>query len=128
MIVRGLKTDDLGILKSLHEKHFGADFDFPELFENYLVGFAVTDANDEIILAGGVRRIGETVLITDKSKNMHSIGKALVEALQVSNYVCKQNNIDLLHAFVKDEAYARHLIKHGFNPRCQALVTQVPNG
>ncbi len=127
MKCRALTIEDIVKVKELHEKYFG-EFNFPDFSRNFLCAFAVTDDKDEIILAGGVRDIAETILVTDKSKNIHAIGQALLEALEISRYTCKKFNIELLHAFVKDGYYQKHLERHGFSPRCQALSMQVSNG
>lgn len=77
-------------------------------------------------MAGGVRRIGETILVTNKDHTSKiELGRALVEAQNISQYVCQQDGIEWLHAFVKDIEYASHLIRHGFTPRCQALSMKV---
>lgn len=127
MNTRLLTPDDLIKVRELHDKYFAKDFSFPDFLNKFLLSFAITDDNDEIIVAGGIRPLAETVIVTNKEgHSMTTIGRALVEAQQISIYTCKRHGIDWLHAFVKDEGYAKHLIKHGFNPRCQALSMKVP--
>lgn len=125
MNFRALQVYDIFTLKNLHDKYFGEEFNCPD-FTKMLGAFVVTDDNDKIIMGGGVRKIGETLLVTDKGHpSKTELGRALIEAQNISRYICELNGIEWLHAFVKDEKYARHLIKHGFNPRCQALSMKV---
>lgn len=119
-----LNRFDINHVRQLHEKYF-SEFDFPDFFGRILKAFKVVDNNGEIILAGAVRPIAETILVTDLSKNRIEIGRALVEAQRFSMYTCGQFNIDELHAFVKNEQYARHLERHGFSERSKAYSIRV---
>lgn len=126
MILRPIKEEDIQKMKDLHERYF-SEFEFPD-FTKMMVGFIIADDDNEIVVAGGVRAVAETVIVTDKTKNLHTIGDALLEALSISRYTCHRNKIELLHAFVKDKAYERHLLKWGFTPRSKALFMKVSNG
>lgn len=123
---RPLVSDDLDEIRQLHEKHFEPYFGLPD-FTRMLCAFIITDENDKTIMAGGVQPIGEILLVTDKKHpSKTELGRALVEAQNISRYVCEKTNIDQMAAFVQDEQYARHLIKHGFYPRVgQALAMKV---
>ena len=122
---RSLNPTDLSLVRELHDKYFGDQFKLPD-FTNMLGAFVITNEEDKLIMAGGVRTIGESLLVTDKEHSSKTeLGRALVIAQDISRYICYKNGIEWLHAFVKDEGYARHLIKHGFNPRCQALSMKV---
>lgn len=122
---QGLTPEDIPAIRELYDKYFAQDFNFPDFLKGYFCAFKITDDSDKLVMAGGVRPIAETVLITDKEANVHTVGEALLEALNISRYVCEKYNIDYLHAFVKDQNYAKHLVKHGFHPRCQALSIKV---
>ena len=113
------------IVQGLHDKYYGQDFNLPNMFHHFLNAFAITDNDDKIIIAGGIRPIAETIIVTDKENSGITLGRALVEAQRVSVYTCQKYEIDLLHAFVKDDDYAKHLMQHGFSPRCQALSMRV---
>lgn len=129
MITRALMPDDMSHVRRLHDKYFGNDFANPDFMEKFLNAFAITDDDGKIIIAGGVKPLAETIIVTDKeSHSMTTIGRALVEAQRISMFTCREYGIDWLHAFVKDEAYMKHLIQHGFRKRCQALSIKVPNG
>lgn len=122
---RSILPEDLPEIQRLHDKYFGDKFTLPDLTK-MLCGFVIVNSNDKIIMAGGIRRIGETILVTNKDHTSKiELGRALVEAQNISQYVCQQDGIEWLHAFVKDAEYASHLIRHGFNPRCQALSMKV---
>ncbi len=124
MKARAFNINDVAQIKELHSKYF-PEFDFPDFLNGYLMAFTLTDDYDKIIMAGGIRAIGETVLVTDKSVNLHLLGDALLQALDISKHVCRRFNIERLHAFVEDAAYERHLIKHGFSSRSKALQIKV---
>lgn len=121
-----MRPDDIEEVKRLHKLYY-PDFRFPDFYE-LMCGFIIEDDND-IIIAGGVEAIGESLLVTNKEKSRIKIGKALVEAQRASVYVCQRFGIKELHAFVDNPEYARHLIQHGFEPRDeQVLRMRVPDG
>jgi len=118
MKVRELYREELPYIRELHDKFYGKDFYLPDLTQGFLVGFTITNDEDKLIIAGGVRPIAETIIVTDKeSHSMITIGRALIKALDISEYVCRRHQIGLLHAFVKNEGYKKHLIQHGFYER-----------
>jgi hypothetical protein len=122
---RAMNSKDIEQIRELH-KRFYPDLGFPDFLNNFLCSFVITDGNNEIITAGGVQPIGEIVLVTDKDKNRVKIGRALLEARNISLYVGSKFRLDELVAFVKNEEYARHLVRHGFYPRSSALSIKVP--
>lgn len=127
---RAVTPKDLGKIKELHQK-FYSELQFPEFMKDFLCGFIIEDENDEIVIAGGVERIAEGILFTNKDKSNVKIGRALVLAQDISVYVCQQFEIRELHAFIdhSNEAYIKHFLKHGFHERNQrALSMRVPNG
>ncbi len=95
----------------MHEAFF-SDFEFPQ-FLRMLNAYVIED-DDGIILAGGVELVGEAVLVTNKERNPHTIGRALLEAKQIAEFTCKKVGIRDLYAFVNNSNYAKHLIQHGF--------------
>ena len=127
MKIRTMVSEDMVKLNELHDKYLGDQFEKTNFMDKFLSNF-VLEHEGKIVMGGGVRPIAETIIVTDKSMSPHLLGDALLEALRFSLFTCSRFQIDLLHAFVKDEAYAKHLIKHGFNPRCQALYMDVTNG
>lgn len=127
MKIRALTLEDMVQLNDLHDKYF-SEFEKTDFTKNFLSSFVITDDYDRIVMGGGVRPIAEAIIVTDKEANPHLLGDALLEALQFSRYTCNRTGVEFLHAFVKDRVYARHLIKHGFSPRCQALCMDVTNG
>lgn len=126
MIVRELREGDKHHVEELH-KRFHNHFATPD-FSKFLASFVIENDDGEFILAGGIDRIAEAVLVTDASRNLVTIGRALKEAQLVSRYICEKAGINELVAFVNDEDYARHLIKHGFSKRSQALSMRLRHG
>ncbi len=127
MKARALTTDDIDAIRELHNRYY-SEFDFPN-FMQLLNGFIIEDTNGEIIMAGGVELIAESVLVTNKAISSIKIGRALVEAQLVSLFTCKKFGIKELYAFVNNDEYAKHLIQHGFTEhRLKALSMKVPNG
>lgn len=122
--IRGMTLDDVDKLRELHQKYY-PQFDFPEFFKECFCRFIITDSEGEIIIGGGVRTIAESMIVTDQSMSRIKIGRALIEAQRASMYACGRMNISELHAFVDNEEYAKHLIKHGFSPRSRALSMKV---
>ena len=125
MNIRALELRDINKIRELHNKYY-PDLEFPDFMNNFLCSFAMTDENDEIITAGGVQTIGEILLVTDKAKSRIKIGKALREAMRASLFIGAKFNLSELVAFVKNDEYARHLVRHGFYPLSSALAIQVP--
>lgn len=123
---RQVTDKDINELRELHETHF-SEFEFPN-FNKLLLGFVIED-NNGIVMAGAVDLVAEIKLITDKSKSMISVGRALKQAQLVSMFACKKHRIDEMLAFVDDDNYAKHLIQHGFEKRERvALSMKVENG
>lgn len=114
--IRKLHRLDVPDLRKIHER------DYPELEffldRPLLSAFVIEDERDEIVLAGGVEGIAEALLLTNKEQSRIKIGKALVEAQRHCLFTCGRHNIQELYAFVTDnDAYVKHLVKHGFEKR-----------
>lgn len=113
--IRTLSNSDIPKLKEIHDR------DYPELEffldRPLLSAFVIEDNDDKIVLAGGIEGIAESLLLTDKTQSRIKIGKALVEAQRYSLFTCGRHNIQELYAFVSDEEYADHLLRHGFEKR-----------
>jgi hypothetical protein len=131
-MVKVLKTrpvtdKDIPRIKEIHEKYF-PDLEFPN-FHKLLLGFVIENPQGEIVMAGAVDLVADVHLITDASQSMISVGRALKQAQLVSMFACRKYQIDEMLAFVDNDNYARHLIKHGFEPRDRmALSMRVQNG
>jgi hypothetical protein len=113
-MVRELKHEDLPKLQEIHEKFFSHEFSFNDFVSAWMFNFAITDENDEIISAGGVRPIAEVVAVTDFTKSTRKRRSALYDILQISQYVLRDTNYRQIHAFVQDKTWENHLIKAGF--------------
>ena len=123
MKIRPLIPSDLFEIQQLHDKYY-AEFEFPR-FAHMLNAFVIEDDKKEIIMAGGVEKVGEAVLVTNKEKSRIKIGKALVEAQTCAEFTCKVSGIRDLYAFVRDEDYDKHLRLHGFIDADKALLMRV---
>lgn len=124
MNIRAMTIADIDEVSRLHDKYY-SEFRFPS-FGQMLNAFVIEDTDKSIVMAGGVEKVAEAVLVTNKEKSRIKIGKALVEAQQCSAFTCRTHDIKDLYAFVKDEAYAKHLIKHGFVDCDRALLLRIP--
>ena len=127
MKIREFEINDIEKVQEIHQKYF-ADLEFPDFFNGFLCSFSITDDSDEIILSGGVRLIAESTLLTNKQFTPSVRIKALLEALQISAYVCRNTNKSLnqLHAFVSDDIWSKQLQLHGFRlVKSQTLVMDI---
>lgn len=123
---RALRKEDMERVRELSEKHY-PDLEVPNFMDGYYCAFAVTDDDDQIVTAGGLRPSAEILLVTDKDKDFTTIGRALIETQKAALYIGHKFGLNELIAFVKDnDAYARHLVRHGFYPRPNALAIKVP--
>lgn len=112
MTIRTLNDDDIKQLKKTYNKFYSKQFEFPD-FSKFFGSYVVID-NDEIVTAGGVRPIAEAVLITNKSKSEFIRTKALLKMLEINKNLCKENDLDQLHAFVNGKTWIDRLTDVGF--------------
>lgn len=125
MKLRQLLPSDERELRYLHAQYYYPEFSFPD-FRKFIATFAVCDENDHIITAGGIKPIAESIIITDKFRSKLLRVRALHEILGTSIMICKQNNIDQLHAFIDGKTWEKALKSVGFNDcNGRALVLQV---
>lgn len=125
MVARAIKYNDLKKIKELNDKYY-SDFEFPDFFR-LLNGFVIED-DTGIIMAGGVEMVGEAVLVSNKERNAITLGRALVEAQAIDVFTCHKFGIRDLYAFVNNDDYAKHLIKHGFTDCPRALSMRILHG
>ena len=116
MIARALRKEDIEQLKGIHEKYFKNEFLFPDfLNSNFLSSFVVTDLDNKIITAGGIKAITEAVMITDKSFSVRKRKDALFDMLQIFAHINGNSKFDQLHVFAQGEDWVKHLKKFGFD-------------
>jgi len=121
MKIRPMLTTDLEAIHEIHERHFKTEFEFPD-FSKFL-GMFVVENDSHIIVAGGVKAIAESVVITDKDFNANERVRALHKALDISEYMTRAVGFDSLHAYVTDENWYRQLQGKGFvSTKGQSLV------
>lgn len=124
---RSVTKYDIPFLREIHEKYY-SEFEMID-FTKLLCGFIIGTEDNKIVMAGAVKPLAETLLMTNKEIPMITIGRALVEAQRVSKFVCNKYDIEDLVAYVDNENYAKHLIKHGFNRRDDiSLRMRLQNG
>lgn len=111
MKARAFTSDDYWKAKEMHNKYY-PEFEFPKLDE--MLNAYVIEDDKGIIMFGGVEQVAEAVLVTNKDRSRITIGRALIEAQQISLFTCKSFRMRELYAFVNNDEYAEHLIKHGF--------------
>lgn len=121
--IRALDVKDVVKILDLHKKYY-AQFEFPP-FLNCLNAFVIEDEDDEIVMAGSVEKVAEVMLVTNKAKSEIKIGKALVEAQRCSMFTAQNFGIRDIYAFTDNDAYARHLIQHGFVLADRALKLRI---
>ena len=129
MIIRSMHNEDIPILEALNKKYY-PEFESPAFTDkDYFTRFVIEDSDRQLVMGGGLRYLAETILVTDKSRNVHTLGASLLQALEHAKRTCQMRHIELLHAFVKNEGYQKHLIEHGFQVReGTPLYLWVPNG
>lgn len=128
MTVRALIPTDMIKVRELSEKHF-PHLEAPNFIDGFYCAYVVSDKDDNIIIAGGLRPTAEIIQVTDKDMSEFKIGRALIESQKAAIYVGNKMGLDELVVFVQNnDVYARHLVRHGFYPRNSALAIKVPNG
>lgn len=128
MTVRALIPTDMIEVRRLAEKHF-PNLEVPDFMNGFYCAYAITDKDNNIIIAGGLQPTAEIIQITNKDMGEFKIGRALIDAQKAALYVGNKFELSELVAFTPNsDAYARHLIRHGFYPRNSALAIKVPYG
>lgn len=115
MIIRGMSLRDIDQLKVIHEKYYSDEFDIQAFNQNFLRLFTVVD-NDQIICAGGLRPLLESVIVTDKSVSTRRRFEALKLMLEYQRHSAKEMKISSIHAFIQDDKWLDHLLDYGFSP------------
>ena len=115
-MIRELRESDVEKIRQIHARYYEDEFDFPDFFNNFICSFLVTNDNNDIVCAGGVRNIAESIVITNKGLSVRTRVNALSQALNASKFIAKKSNQVELHAFVKDPTWHEHLLKVGFSP------------
>ena len=114
MIIRQLETSDLDRIQKLHHKFYEEEYQFTKLFDNLLGSFIIESGN-EIVCAGGVKTIAESILITNKDLELNIKLEGLNHALQINEFIARKSGFDQIHAFIKDDvAWRAWLKKAGF--------------
>lgn len=113
--LRPIKREDLDELHDIHERGY-PDLEIPKWHE-LLGAYVIEDENKKIVMGGGVAPIAEAFITTNKKASRIKIGRALVLAQNMSEYICRFRGVQELYAFTDDENYIKHLIQHGFKKR-----------
>lgn len=111
-MIRLMQDSDLAEIKKIHEKYYKKEFTFPD-FNKFLANFVIVHDN-QIISAGGVRTIAESVLITNKDLSPRARRAALYDVLNASAYICQKNEYHELHAFIQEDNWYNQLKRIGF--------------
>ncbi len=121
MIVRTLEPNDIPRLAELHSKYFEDEYQFDKLLEN-LLGSFIIEENDQIVCAGGVKTITESILVTNKDLDIHTKLRGLNEALQINEFICRKAGYNQLHAFLKDDVVWRAWLKKVGFRKCNSTA------
>jgi len=121
-----MNPNDINKLRIIHEKFYREEFQFPDFFRRYHAAFVIEDDLHNIITAGGIRPIAESVAITNKDMSVKVRREALHELLKAHMYATMQCRYDQLHCFIQDETWLKHLQRVGFHTTAgQALVMEL---
>jgi hypothetical protein len=126
MRIRALKPTDLYLLRKIHEEFYAHEFEFPDFSLGFLCCFVVEDDDGNVVSAGGLRPIAESIIITDKRQSIKKRREALYDILSASAFVAEKDKFNQIHAFVQEEGWTNHLLKVGFEPtKGRALVLNI---
>jgi hypothetical protein len=125
MRIRELQIGDLNQIKEIHEKFFSKEFDLPD-FQHFLAAFIITDTEDRIVTAGGIRSILEMVAVTDKALAPIVRRSAYFNILNACLYMAHKNDYEQIHVFAQGDRWIEALKKIGFrNTKGHSLVMDV---
>src|SRR5258707_944915 len=82
-----LEQNDIDAIRVIHGKYYADQFSFPDFFHHFLCSFVVENDEKQIVAAGGVRLITESVLITDKSLSAMKRVRALRYVLGANRFI-----------------------------------------
>lgn len=116
MIIRSPDYRDKPDIDRLYKKFF-ANNEYPDFLNEAIFPcpFVVTDNDENIILAGGVKPIAEAIIVSDQEQPVRVRFEALLQALGSTVTIARGMRFQQIHAFVNnDEKYVRALQKFGF--------------
>ncbi len=123
MNIRAMLPEDLPKLYEIHQEFYKEEFPFPDFSRNFLCCFVVIDDNGDIISAGGIKPIVESIVITDKRQSVRNRREALYDILSASSYLSQKQGFFQIHAFIQEEGWENQLRKIGFeDTKGKALV------
>lgn len=114
MIIRLLTPEDESKLRDIHARYYADEFSFDEFKTNFINTFAVVDDKDRIITGGGIRVICEAVIVTDKAYSPRQRREALLQILQLSEFLARRNGFRELHATAQDRVWLEVLKRYHF--------------
>ena len=109
MIIRTTARDDYGIVEELW-RTYGSNYELPNLSNT--VTHAVVQNEDKIIAFGMVKLFAEAVLVLDHSESRRNKVNAIKLLMLEAFRGCDQHKLSQLHCFIKDEQFARLMMKH----------------
>lgn len=124
-MIRSLKLEDMNELRTIYEKYYVKEFDFPEFVSTFAHGLVIEDdVSGRIISGGGIRAIAESVILTNKDFSPRVRKVALLEILHAQLFAAAKLGFgEGLHVFVQDEKWVQQLKQYGFrNTRGTSLV------
>jgi hypothetical protein len=114
--LRALTSEDLVVVKQIHERYYADEFAEPDFLKNYHGVYTITDENNIPVIIGGVKPIAEVIILTDKSFSPWIKREALYQMLDVASFTAGAHQHNQIHCAIQDAAYERHLKKVGFRP------------
>ena len=115
MIIREPDANDKKAIDELYKKYFSHN-EYPDFYNKdaFPQPFVITDTDEKIIVAGGVKKIVEVVVVSDQSQSPRVRLEALLQCLGSSIYIAQEMKQNQLHVFSNDEKYIKVLQKFGF--------------
>lgn len=115
MKIREYRESDKADVNRLYHEYYMLN-EYPSYLNGkYKSPFAITNDEDRIILAGGVKNLVEVCLTTDKSLPVKTRLDALLQALGSSIFIASEMGHKEMYAFIThDETYVKTLQRYGF--------------
>lgn len=110
MKIRAVRLADIDEVQRIYNESFKSN-EYPEC------SFVVTDDDEKIIVAGGVKMLAELTVVSDQKQSVRIRQEALLQALGSAIIITKDMGHNQLHAFVNgNPEFAVHLQRYGFRP------------
>lgn len=119
-MLREFRSSDIEEVRRIYNEHHADTFGIFNF--NKVLDHGILEENGKIIALGAVKMLAEAMIILDMGLPKTTRTKAIIDLLKAAIERCKDQDIEQLHAFIKDEKYAQLLIERfGFK-----RITDIP--